>query len=98
MQAKSSDAQRGADAGFFKQKSRKAEKMRPAKTLACCRWLMLFKETEFFWRLFLRGKQRVRVKADHFFSDPLIDHLQRLHHGRQLVDSVDPGGFLDIPK
>lgn len=90
---KGSDAQRGADAGFFS-----AEKMRPAKTLACYRWLILFKETGFFWGLFLRGKQRVRVKADHFFSDPLVHHLQRLHYGRQLVDSVDPGGFLDIPK
>lgn len=41
--AKGSDVQRGADAGFFS-----AEKMRPAKTLACYKWLILFKETEFY--------------------------------------------------
>ena len=62
----------------------------------CCRSVLHRRE----WRcglVLLRDvEQGVRVKADHLFTEPVVNMLHRFHHRRQLVDRKDSRRLLDV--
>lgn len=63
----------------------------------CCRSVPHRREWQCGTFRLLRGfQQGVRVKADHLFTEPVVNMLHRFHHRRQLVDRKDSRRLLDV--